>query len=323
MHAVAQFLAEIVAPVQTTSSLLATGFSCVTRSPFGIFAIAAAVVTSLVVAAGCGCWAFLERSRAGSQLNRFARALRQLQSERHFSNALINAQAELVVVLPTRNRKLSDFQGGRVVLKHCLAGPGGGRLAMAIDQLLTHGRPFAVDVQTIGLRDVAVRGRIVSDSAVVFLQPRRETIEVPSKPVQMATRCRIASPDLASVTPANGPRKAQTTSCRGVVVIGADGCLERYNRIFANYWSLTEDELRGRPLLSEVAGLCGERMGLDAIWEIVTSAVTSPEPEHHGDWGVYACADGRRVSLSFSRLRDGGTLVVFDERTEQTLEVSA
>ncbi len=312
---------EVLAPLRDFAQYLATGFAHIAGSGVGLFAIASAIVASLVLASFCGSWALVERYRTAVRIERMWKALRHTQTTLHFRNALIHSLPEAVVVMPTRNRKMLTFQDGKNLLEHCLAGPDAARLAAAIDRLLTRGEIFALEARTIAMRRIAVRGRPVGDSATLFLRaegPALVQLVGPGKarPPESAT-----APAKLALAVTN--KMARHDFDRARIVFDAQGRLKQYNQALASHWSLTEDDLRGEPHLRELAATCVARTGRDAIWDIIESALASTEPERHGDWGVQAGADGRRVRLAFSRQQDGETTVVFSEGTRQPVAATA
>lgn len=113
------------------------------------------------------------------------------------------------------------------------------------------------------------------------------------------------------------------TLAEGAIVIGPDGRLKQHNAVFARQWRLNDGDLSGEPHVSELASHCAVTVGRDAIWDIVTSASTSMEPERLGEWGALTRGDGRETSLRISRLPDGSTLVVFAESEPQIRQRSS
>jgi len=225
---------------------------------------------------------------------------------------------EAVVVLPARNRKMLAFQDGGKLLEHCLAGPDAAQLAVAIERLLRRGETFALSVRTIAMRDVAVRGRPVGDRAALFLWVDGPPLlrvaggDMAHLPEPAAVKTAAAAPD----------RILHRDSDHAAIVLDAKGRLRAYNEAFVENWSLTEDDLRGEPHVSDLAATCAARNGSDAIWDIIESALASGEPERHDDWGVQVRADGRRIQLAFSRERDGGTTVVFNQDAQHPVAAS-
>jgi hypothetical protein len=322
MHPIVQTVDRIVAPFREIASILAGAFSDIAGSPWGMFAIAAAIVASLALAIACGGWAIAERNRAVGRIGRLSRALRQLQSTLHFSNALIHALPESVVVIPTRNHQMLNFQGGSKLLKQCLEGPDAGRLASEMDRLLKRGTGFSIDVRTIGLRDVAVRGHLVGDNAVIFLRGKSAAFGPLSSAIPVDRNTPIKPKPTRALIDVRNPRPLERVHGCGEAIIGVDGRLKRHNPAFAKEFSLAESELRNEPTLQEIAMLHAKRNGRDAIWDIIAAAVASPDPELYGNWSVHADADGRRVSLSFSRLSDGSTRIVFAHQPAHLAEAA-
>jgi PAS domain-containing protein len=102
----------------------------------------------------------------------------------------------------------------------------------------------------------------------------------------------------------------------GVAIFGADGRLVLHNTAFANFWKLAETELAGHPHFSGIADLCAARFGRDGIWNAVSAGVNAMDPRLCAEWGKSRRADGRVVSLSMSRLPNGGTAATFTDLTE-------
>jgi hypothetical protein len=101
-------------------------------------------------------------------------------------------------------------------------------------------------------------------------------------------------------------------------LFGPDGRLKIHNASFANLWQLEEGELAGEPHISQVADLCADRTGRDGIWSMIAAGVNSADLERFGEWGQLVRADGRSLTLSFSRLPDGMTLIAFHAVDDQT-----
>jgi PAS domain-containing protein len=108
-------------------------------------------------------------------------------------------------------------------------------------------------------------------------------------------------------------RAVLNTMGDAMALFGTDGRLKMHNDAFARLWKLSERELAGEPHLIRLADLCAERFGRDGIWSMVAAGVNAGEPERLGEWGQLARADGRALTLSLTRLPDGGTMVTFTD----------
>ena len=137
--------------------------------PIGSYALAAAVVSSFALAIACSCWAVTERVRLIQSRQRMLVALRRSQVAVHFRDALISSLPDGIVVLRTLGGPSLSYQGAGRLLQNCLDGPDGAKLGVAISTLMDRRVPFAFDARTVGIRDVAVRGQSVGDSAALFL----------------------------------------------------------------------------------------------------------------------------------------------------------
>lgn len=101
-----------------------------------------------------------------------------------------------------------------------------------------------------------------------------------------------------------------------VAIFEPDGRMTEANRAFAKLWHLTVEELANEPHFAKIAALCMTRIGRDGIWDIVSSAVTSQNPERYGEWGNITRPDGRVISLAPARLPNGATLITFHDVTD-------
>jgi PAS domain-containing protein len=101
-----------------------------------------------------------------------------------------------------------------------------------------------------------------------------------------------------------------------VAIFGTDGRLTLHNAMFVQMWKLPESELGQNPHFSRIAELAAQRIGQDGIWTIVSRGINSPSPERFAEWGRARRADGRILSLSLSRLPNGGTFVSFSDLTD-------
>ena len=101
-----------------------------------------------------------------------------------------------------------------------------------------------------------------------------------------------------------------------VAIFEPDGRMTQSNQAFAKLWRLTGEELANEPHFTKIAALCMTRIGRDGIWDIVSSAVTSQNPERYGEWGNVTRPDGRVISLAPARLPNGATLITFRDVTD-------
>jgi hypothetical protein len=338
MHSVAQFIVQTFAPLANAASAVAHGFAWMAcgAGPHGMFAIGAFVVTSTVVALGCGFWAVFERLRSRSHLDRMRMAVRQSQNALLLRDRMIELFDDSAVVFRTRSGAPLSFRDGMQLLQNCLAGPDSRRLAVAMDGLLTHGLPFVIDVRTIGISDVAVRGYRVGTSAVILLNKNAKALVAPKSadalkvsfpqgrasygPLEPQSVSALVPPKEEQVVreevrPArlDAPASVGDRANDAFVVFGPDGRLRLYSEDFARQWRLGDGELRGAPHLSRLAARARETVGRDAIWEVVADAVFSPAPERHAGWGSLMRGDGTTVSLNMTRMADGSTRIQFIE----------
>jgi PAS domain-containing protein len=332
MHAIMETGASIMAPLVAAASWISACFQLACRlPPIGFYTMATIVVASLALAIGCSAWAVIERTRSLQQRHDLLACLRRTRVALRFRDALIGSLPEGVVILRAGGGTSLSFRGAGRLLQSCLAGPEGASLARAINELVDGGKSFSLSVRTIGIRDVTVRGRRVGDSAAVFLvddeagaarqfAPDREVRESAARVREgesILTRSRsmrATAQILSSPGPGTGVHSAFDALSEGAVIVGPDGRLERHNAAFARQWSFRDDELRGRPRLTTIAARSSERLGADAIWDVVASGSAAADPARHGDWGPLVRGDGRPVSLAMSRLPDGGTMVIFQDR---------
>lgn len=102
----------------------------------------------------------------------------------------------------------------------------------------------------------------------------------------------------------------------GIAIFGPDGRLVLHNTHFAALWRLTDNELARQPHLTDIADICNERVGPEAIWSVISTRINSLEPESHDRRIKITRADGRIMSLSSSRLPNGATVVLFVDLTD-------
>jgi len=319
MHTILAQSFAILSALKNFSASLSAQFDHLAGHSFGSFAIAAIVVTSLALAAGCGAWAILERARRGNYRHRVQAVLRRSQIARHFRDSILESLPETVVVLRSRSQQALSYGGGSALLQQCLAGPDAAPLATAIDDLLRHAAGFSLSVRLSGLRQVFVRGLRISNGTALFLRAQKRYRA--EEPVSDETPKIVHFPKAIALAAGAGPSPQESASNVqpiggsrvGEIVIGVDGRLKQHNRAFAAQWSFSGDELRGEPLWSEVAERCIARNGRDPIWDIVSIAVTAAEPERLNAWGATIRKDGTRIWLSVARLQDGSTRMTFTD----------
>lgn len=156
--------------LRSFSSTLSSQFEQLTSHPKGLFAIAAIVVTSLVLAFACGTWAIVERARRGNYRERVQAVLRRSQIARHFRDTILDSLPEAVVVLRSKSQQALSYGGGSALLQQCLDGPNATPLAVAIDDLLRHASGFSLSVQMSSLQQIFVRGLRIGNGAALFLR---------------------------------------------------------------------------------------------------------------------------------------------------------
>ncbi|SRR5258706_8176885 len=101
-----------------------------------------------------------------------------------------------------------------------------------------------------------------------------------------------------------------------VAVFDPDGRLTHANQAFARLWSLSEAELANDPHFTDIAERWMQEPGRNNIWDIVSAAIASENPEPYGEWGYATRADGREIHLTPTRLPNGATLVTFRDMTD-------
>lgn len=312
MHTIFAPVDTIFSTLSSFSSTLSAQFAQLLCQPFGLFGAAAIVVASLVLAIACAVWALIERGRRASYRQRIQAVLRRSQLACHFRDAILESLPETVVVLRAKTQKPLSYGGGSALLQQCLDGPDAAPLATAINDLLRHSSGFSLSVRLSGLRQVFIRGVRVGGGAALFLRTQEHfagRVSANNENARTVVRAGASRLDGVPVL-----RAEPTAASRdGVIIIGADGRLKEYNQAFAKQWSLRDEELRGEPLWTEIAARSIARNGRDAVWDIVSYAAISAEPERLNEWGTVIRGNGKPLSLSLSRLKDGATLVRFSD----------
>ena len=109
----------------------------------------------------------------------------------------------------------------------------------------------------------------------------------------------------------------------GVAVFGPDGRLKLGNSSFASLWKLPAADLAEQPHVNRLAEHAGRVFGRDNTWAIISSALASDNPGSFSRWGAITRPDGKKLSLSFTRLPDGATMTMFtdDTNTERLDEI--
>jgi PAS domain-containing protein len=102
----------------------------------------------------------------------------------------------------------------------------------------------------------------------------------------------------------------------GIAVFGSDGRLAVNNRQFARMWGLSDAEVLPGPHIAKLATLCQERLGHDAAWDIICGGIADADPERYGDWGRVVRTDGKIISVCFTRLPNGATVVTLKDMTD-------
>lgn len=95
----------------------------------------------------------------------------------------------------------------------------------------------------------------------------------------------------------------------GIAIFGPDGRLRVHNRTLRRILTLDEALLFSLPHVSRLSEAWAEQFGADDLWMIVSAAINSDAP----DKALHSIArtDGRTMTLSLTRLPDGGTMVRF------------
>ena len=121
----------------------------------------------------------------------------------------------------------------------------------------------------------------------------------------------------ASLTMVSGVQQAMLNTIEDSVAIFApDGKLMLHNDLFAKLWQMTEAELTNEPHFTRLAGYATARIGRDGVWDIVSAAVMSADPERYNQWGKVTRADGKTIALTLSRLPNGATMIAFRDVTD-------
>lgn len=322
MHVIANICAFIVGPLRSAASFLASQFSgCPAHAPASTsFLLAAAIVSSLVLAVGCSAWALIERKRTQLERDRRESEASVAASRLRLRDLIVESSSEPVLVLPSAGSPPVSFKKGSQLLLHCLSGPDAPSLAAAIDKLLNGRTEFRCTARTISLREICVRGTIIGGNGVLYFQPSAEVnfVALPS----VASFSQDAETKSHAVTIAeSGPQGAKPATPTGelesaYIVVGRDHRIKDYNSAFASEWGFDKSELEAQPALREAALRSAQRFGHDAIWKAVAAAATSEDPESLSEWGPLTRADGLRVVLCCCRLPDGDTYVAFEHLTD-------
>ena len=329
MHVIANICAFIVGPLRSAASFLASQFSgCPAHGPASTsFLLAAAIVSSLVLAVGCSAWALVERNR--TQLERDRRRVRSFRrgvaSATERSDRRILLGAGLGVAL-SRQSPVS-FKKGSQLLLHCLSGPDAPSLAAAIDKLLNRRTEFRCTARTISLREICVRGTIIGGNGVLYFQQSAEVnfVAVPSV-ASFSQGAQTKSHATTIVEPSPQGAKPMTPIGElesAYIVVGRDHRIKDYNSTFASEWGFDEPELVAQPTLRDAALRSAQQFGHDAIWKAVATAATSEDPESFSEWGPLTRADGLRIVLCCCRLPDGDTYVAFEHLADEATERAA
>lgn len=170
MHTLFILITSIFMALKSLCATLNSQFEQLTGHPFGLFGVAAVVVTSLVLAVGCGVWAIIERARRGNYRERVQAVLRRSQIARHFRDSILESLPEAVVVLRSKSQQALSYSGGSALLQQCLNGPDAIPLAVAINDLLKRASGFSLSVRTSKRRQIFVRGCRIGHGAALFLR---------------------------------------------------------------------------------------------------------------------------------------------------------
>jgi len=103
---------------------------------------------------------------------------------------------------------------------------------------------------------------------------------------------------------------------QAIAVFGPDGKLKLHNAAFVKLWPIDEGTLARSPHIREIAEASMATLGRDDIWSAVTEAVNAIEAGRPDAADTLKRADGRLLSLTVTRLPDGGTMVAFSDLTD-------
>ena len=172
MHAiVSAAVGAFVQLIGVVSNLSSAMAFVADRAPTsGDFALAAIVMSSMIVGFACCAWAIVERLRRIASDGVKNLQLAHAQAEIRFREAMISACPEAIAVLGVDLAAPLSYRGGGALLQACLAGPDSATLATKLDVLMARGAAFTLAVRTSSHPAVCVRGCAIGSRAAVFLR---------------------------------------------------------------------------------------------------------------------------------------------------------
>ena len=172
MHAiVSAAVGAFVQLIGVVSNLSSAMAFVADRAPTsGDFALAAIVMSSMIVGFACCAWAIVERLRRIASDGVKNLQLTHAQAEIRFREAMISACPEAIAVLGVDLAAPLSYRGGGALLQACLAGPDSATLATKLDVLMARGAAFTLTVRTSSHPAVSVRGCAIGSRAAVFLR---------------------------------------------------------------------------------------------------------------------------------------------------------
>ncbi|HEY1638112.1 MAG TPA: ATP-binding protein [Rhizomicrobium sp.] len=111
-------------------------------------------------------------------------------------------------------------------------------------------------------------------------------------------------------------RATLDTLGEGVAVFGLDGQLKLHNAAFARLWQFQGDELSGEMHIKDVAQVCIQRFGDEAVWQRLVASLLAGA-DRHSEWGQIERSDRNILAVSLAPLPDGAMLVTFADVTDR------
>lgn len=110
-------------------------------------------------------------------------------------------------------------------------------------------------------------------------------------------------------------RATLDTLGEGVAVFGLDGRLKLHNAAFARLWQFQPDELPGELHIKDIAEVCIQRFGDEAVWQrLVTSLLAGAD--RRSEWQIER-SDRSILAVSLVPLPDGAMLVTCADVTDR------
>lgn len=149
------------------------------------FVNAAAVISSVLVAALCCAVILVYRRIANRAYRRLQLHLAHAQAEIRFREALLSSSRDAIVILGADLAENCSYRGGAGLLQDALAGADSAMLAGAINALVERGTAFSQRSRTAAHGSVELQGKIVGSRAVVFLRTE-DNAETPAANIEAA-----------------------------------------------------------------------------------------------------------------------------------------